>query len=175
MTRPRLNPPRRVHILWRYARDLRARATLRRAALAALADRSVPAYDVEIVVVAAAEMSRLHRRFLRVAGPTDVLTFDISEPTGPLELQIVVCADVARAVAGDLRRSAVAELALYVVHGILHATGFNDHSDATARRMHRRENLILTGLGLGPVYNAHARSASFFRAKLDFRDQAGLP
>lgn len=50
------------------------------------------------------------------------------------------------------RRAALAELALYVVHGVLHLAGYDDHSTADYQRMHAREDQILRRLGWGPVF-----------------------
>lgn len=106
-------------------------------------------------------MVRLHQRFCGRPVPTDVLTFDLgSDPrAGWIEGEIVVCADVAwrharrRATSEAARRSAVrAELALYVVHGVLHLLGHEDHSRGGFARMHAREDELLSGLGLGPVF-----------------------
>ena len=36
---------------------------------------------------------------------------------------------------------------LYVVHGVLHLLGYDDHTLADARRMHARALSILEGLG----------------------------
>ena len=49
------------------------------------------------------------------------------------------------------------EVALYAIHGILHLLGYDDHDDADARRMHDRENEILTRIGIGAVYGDTSR------------------
>ena len=48
--------------------------------------------------------------------------------------------------------TARAELALYLVHGLLHLAGYDDRDAAAFRRMHRREDEILATLGLGGVF-----------------------
>lgn len=106
-------------------------------------------------------MAELHQRYCGRAIPTDVLTFDLGSDAraGRIEGEIVVCADVAwreagqRANGGAARRSAArVELALYVVHGVLHLTGHEDHSAHGFVRMHAREDEILSELGLGRVF-----------------------
>ena len=114
---------------------------------------------LSIAVVGARAMATLHQRFLNSPGPTDVLTFDLgTEPDeGYIEGEIVVCTDVARRRAAQRNRSlqaARAELALYVVHGVLHLAGYDDHGAAAFRHMHRREDEILVELGLGPVFRS---------------------
>lgn len=118
--------------------------------------------SLSIAVVGAEAMARLHREHLNIAGPTDVLTFDLGSDRRRkrLDAEVVVCAPVARGAAGRQRAAAgalqpvQAELALYVVHGLLHLAGYDDHGAADAARMHAREDELLTQIGIGPVYNA---------------------
>ncbi len=101
---------------------------------------------------------------------TDVLTFDLREEprTKAAVGEIVVCADVARRRAAapsstrtrGTRRAAVAELALYVVHGVLHLCGYDDHLPEDSARMHLREDEILRGIGLGPVFSRRQSRAA---------------
>ena len=112
---------------------------------------------LSIAVVGATAMATLHQRYLGKSGPTDVLSFDLdSAPSnGYFEGEVIVCTDVARRRAMQRGRSlqaARAELALYVVHGILHIVGYNDHKPSDYRRMHAREDELLTELGLGAVF-----------------------
>ena len=61
----------------------------------------------------------INQRFLGHTGPTDVISFNLGEGTG----EIIVSAERALAVATRLRRKPAAELALYLVHGLLHIAG----------------------------------------------------
>ncbi len=102
-------------------------------------------------------MAALHKRFLGVSGPTDVLSFDLGSDLESryIEGEVVVCTDVAKRRtlrAGHALQAARGELALYVVHGILHLAGYDDHDPADFQRMHKREDEILNELGLGPVF-----------------------
>ena len=149
-----------IHINWSYTEDWRAKALLRRAALAALEAEGIVAADLSIAVVDAAEMSRLHKRHLKRHGPTDVLTFDLGSDlvAGRIDGEIVVCADMARQRAAERSSKlsdAKSELALYVVHGLLHLTGYDDRRPVDFRRMHAREDEILTRIGLGRVFASH--------------------
>ena len=84
----------------------------------------------------------MNERFLRHRGPTDVLSFDLSEIRLPnpkseirnLDAQIVVSADAARRRAGALGHSILAELGLYVAHGLLHLLGYDDHRSSDRER-----------------------------------------
>jgi len=100
--------------------------------------------EVDVAVVSAEEIATLNRRYLRHAGPTDVLSFDLSRPGDRgLVAQLVVCGDVAvtEAAARGLRPQQ--ELMLYVIHGLLHVMGYDDRRPPDAARMHAREEHVL--------------------------------
>lgn len=111
-------------------------------------------------------MSALHKRYLNDPTPTDVLTFDLSAQTDArtIDGQIVMCADVAiqrsrrraptRRVDERTDPEFLAELALYLAHGVLHLAGYDDGSPAEFRRMHAREDQLLAQLGFGPRFAA---------------------
>lgn len=129
-------------------------STLKRAALAALVAEQFKRGALSIAVVGKHRMARLHEEFSGIAGPTDVLTFDLdTQPDEQIvDGEIVVCSDVARQRTTSIR-AAVRELALYTVHGILHLAGYDDHDPAAYERMHAREDEILSQLGLGRVFS----------------------
>lgn len=115
--------------------------------------------ELSIAVVGARAMARLHEHYMSDPTATDVLTFDLGgdRRNRLLQGEIVVCAAVARArAAPDARagnaRGWVRELCLYVVHGVLHLAGYEDHSRAGYAAMHRREDQLLRQLGIGPVF-----------------------
>ncbi|MBM4027042.1 MAG: rRNA maturation RNase YbeY [Planctomycetes bacterium] len=111
---------------------------------------------VSIGIVDDAEIGRLNREFLRHEGPTDSLSFDLSDGSGPGEprvFDLIVNGELAVREAARRGHEAPAELALYVTHGLLHQLGFDDATAGQARRMHRTEDEILHALGYGSVYN----------------------
>lgn len=91
--------------------------------------------EVAASIVSPATMSRVHVDFLGIDGPTDVITFPYGE--------ILVCASVAAENAARYGQSLDDELALYVIHGLLHLNGFDDLESAPARRMRARQAKIL--------------------------------
>jgi probable rRNA maturation factor len=100
--------------------------------------------DADIAVVDSAKMAELNRRYLRHAGATDVLSFDLSEtPKIGLSVQLIVCGDVAAAEAGSRGLTPVRELLLYVVHGLLHLMGYEDESIRGSVRMQARQEELL--------------------------------
>jgi|SRR6516162_8706976 len=56
-----------------------------------------------------------------------------------LDGEIVISAETACLVAGDYGTTPAAELALYLVHGLLHLCGYDDASPSEKRLMRRRE------------------------------------
>ena len=135
-------------------------ALVRRAAVAALCYGRPPAGRVSVVIIADARMRDLNRRFARVDGTTDVLAFDLSE--GPsagdsVAGEVIVNADVARTEARRHRRSAVDELILYVIHGMLHLGGYRDHTPLQRARMRAAERAVTRALKSTPRGNAQCR------------------
>jgi probable rRNA maturation factor len=115
-----------------------------------------PLRELSIALVGEARMSRLHQQFMNIAGPTDVLTF-------PLELdnrnrcicgEVIICVPVALREARKRGIPPAKEVLLYALHGMLHLSGFDDRTADAFRTMHRKEDQILTALGLGPVFEA---------------------
>lgn len=143
---------RRVRVVWRHPRRLGAVGLLREIA-AFVARHAADAWNIVITVVDSREMAALHRRFHADPSPTDILTFDLRDDprSDAIDAELVISADAA---IEANPRAAPAELALYVTHGLLHLAGYDDHTPADARRMHAREDELLTEFGLGPVYSS---------------------
>jgi probable rRNA maturation factor len=117
-------------------------------------------YEISVVVVDDAHIRELNNRFLRRRTITDCISFDLSggeeQPqTGrPRVFEIIVNGEMATR-QGRLRgHSSEAELALYIVHGLLHNFRFDDATPAEAQAMHEAEDEILQQLGYGSVYNS---------------------
>jgi probable rRNA maturation factor len=124
--------------------------------------------EVSLLFVDEPTIAELHERFLGKAGPTDVLAFPIDDepapsgrspdeggtgPGGPLSSEedeipvllgdVVVCPTVAERNAADHGVSIDDEVALLVVHGLLHLLGMDHLETADAERMERRERELL--------------------------------
>ncbi len=102
-------------------------------------------YDLGVIFVGAKEMTHLNETFLRHEGSTDVITFDYSEgKSAPLLLgEIFICVDEALLQATRFRAPWRAELARYLVHGVLHLRGHDDKRAVARNRMKREENRLL--------------------------------
>ena len=119
--------------------------------------------EVRARVVADPEMAAAHEEFLGVSGTTDVLTFDLSGPDAAsaldldsrcriLDADILVCVDEARRQATERGHEPRRELLIYLVHGVLHCLGHDDHDEAAAATMHAREDRVLAAIGVGATY-----------------------
>jgi probable rRNA maturation factor len=133
-------------------RKIDARAVAR-AVRAALHAESCPRAAVSVALVDDDAMAELPQRHMDVAGPTDVLTFDLREDAAAaVDGEIVISLDTAAREAATRGHEAQHEVILYAIHGVLHLLGYDDRTAAKFRRMHAREDEILTQLGLGAVY-----------------------
>jgi probable rRNA maturation factor len=95
---------------------------------------------------------RLNKQFLNHDEPTDVLSFPMSGPSAStLEGEIVVGVEVASAQAEERGHEVAVEMALYVIHGLLHLCGHDDHESADVRRMRECERKYLKHLGLPDI------------------------
>jgi probable rRNA maturation factor len=109
--------------------------------------------ELGITLVAAPEMTGLNKTFLNHEGSTDVITFDHAEPgTRNLEAgtnihgELFVCVDEAVLQARRFRTTWQSEVVRYVIHGILHLLGHDDHRVADRRKMKREENRLLRSM-----------------------------
>jgi probable rRNA maturation factor len=128
------------------------RAHMRTIARSVLEGEGVRGAEISLAFVDNATIHALNRRYLGHDEPTDVLTFPLSE-AGARRLagELVIGAEVARVQAEERGHDLQAELALYVIHGLLHLCGYDDKSSGAAVDMHERERHYLRRLGLPDI------------------------
>lgn len=121
----------------------------------ACAGLRAPLRELTVVFVGDRRMSELHGQFMNLPTPTDVLTFPIDEDSRgrPITGEVYVCIPEARRQARARAVPVEHEVLLYSLHGLLHLCGFDDKTDAEYRKMHRKEDQILTQLGIGRVFS----------------------
>lgn len=120
-----------------------------------------PRTEAGLRLVTDREMAGFNRRFLGGEGPTDVLALPIEElaegrsPDGsdaggaPLNVgDVVIAPDFVRRQAAERGADQEAELALMVVHGMLHLLGWDHRTRGQARRMESRERRLLAQAGM---------------------------
>ena len=132
--------------------DARHRGTIARAGVtrwirAALA---VPA-EITVRIVDSDEGLVLNRDFRGQDHATNVLTFPYDDAP-VLGADLVLCAPVVETEAAAQGIALVAHYAHLIVHGTLHAQGFDHERAADARRMEARESEVLVGLGFADPY-----------------------
>jgi probable rRNA maturation factor len=111
-----------------------------------------PLAELSVVLLDTAAMAALHKQWMDLPGPTDVMAFpmdgeelvlDAGDRSGPgmhagltspgMLGDVVLCPEVAATQAVAAGHSTDAELALLCTHGILHLLGY-DHEEPEAER-----------------------------------------
>lgn len=123
--------------------------------------------EMSLLFVGRSEITELNEAYMGATGPTDVLAFPIDaveaedvlqspapsrgpdrSPPDPSDMplllgDVVICPEVAAAQAGDHAGTLDDELALLVVHGVLHVLGHDHDTDEATTRMRARERTLL--------------------------------
>jgi len=102
--------------------------------------------DLSIAFLNDSAMTRLHERFLQNPTPTDVLTFQGDENEG-FAGEICVSAERAWLESGARGIPFSDEMCLYLVHGWLHLTGYDDREEADRLDMRCAEKETLAAVG----------------------------
>jgi probable rRNA maturation factor len=129
--------------------------------------------ELSVLFVDTSTIAALNQRFLGREGPTDVLAFPIDEedapigrapdnggsgpgwePPEPASLpsligDVVICPEVAYQNASARQDTYDDEVALLLVHGILHLLGMDHEDENEAREMEAREQVLLDQLYRG--------------------------
>ena len=132
---------------------------LRRVVLAAMTEApvrrpgaSAPRHLLGIHLMEARDMAALNETHLGHPGCTDVITFDYGAPESAapgedwLRGDLFICLDEARRQGREFGAPWQTELTRYVVHGLLHLRGLDDHAPAARRAMKRAEERVLRRL-----------------------------
>lgn len=107
--------------------------------------------ELTVRIVGAEEGRRLNRDFRGKDYATNVLTFDYShEPVVAADL--VLCAPVVLREALELGVSPADHCSHLLVHGALHAQGWDHEDEAQALAMEARETALLATLGVADPY-----------------------
>jgi probable rRNA maturation factor len=130
--------------------------------------------ELSVLFVDATTIAALNERFLGHKGPTDVLAFPIDEEDAPIGRapdnggsgpgweppdpeslpnligDVIICPEVAYNNAPAHAGTYEDEVALLLVHGILHLLGMDHEDDKEAEEMEAREQELLDALYRGP-------------------------
>ncbi|MEH0166199.1 rRNA maturation RNase YbeY [Roseateles microcysteis] len=107
--------------------------------------------EIAVRIVGAEEGRALNKEYRGKDYATNVLTFDYShEPVVGADL--VICAEVVEQEAKEMGIDILAHYAHMLVHGTLHAQGYDHEEDDEAACMEARETELMVGLGFADPY-----------------------
>jgi probable rRNA maturation factor len=120
-----------------------------RAELASLATMVLEAeeahgpWEVTVALVDDARLQGLHRQFMGIDEPTDIMTFPATaDNSGVQGGELVISVDHARTQAGAWGHTPSDEVRFLVVHGVLHLLGWRDEIDDDRQRMLERQQVL---------------------------------
>ena len=94
--------------------------------------------EIAVLIVSDRRMAALHKQFCGIPGATDVITFQHGE--------IVLSADKAANEARKFHTSTMAELQLYLLHGLLHLAGFDDATPSKQKEMFQMQDKLIKSI-----------------------------
>lgn len=112
---------------------------------------------ISVTFVSTRTSAMLNRKHLGHRGPTDVITFALGvDPGGTVIADIYICPDVARLQAKEFGAGVREEIARLVVHGMLHACGWEhpEGEERTTSPMWRRQEQLLRRFWITPSRTA---------------------
>ncbi len=144
-----------LHCRWRNPRLTAPRKSeLRRFAHAAAIAAGLPVepvWDLNLLFVNDRSMAQYNEELVGHQGTTDVITFSYFDDcdeyeAGDTMIELIINPDAALREGAKRPGGYPWEMALYLVHGLLHSAGEDDLSPAPRRRMRRRERECLEKL-----------------------------
>jgi probable rRNA maturation factor len=124
-----------------------------------------PMAELSILIVDTIAMSTLHKQWMDLDGPTDVMAFPMdtledkpgleAEPGPALLGDVILCPEVAAKQAEAAGHTTDAELFLLTTHGVLHLLGYDHGEPDEEREMFELQAKLVTEWadrnGRGPV------------------------
>jgi probable rRNA maturation factor len=107
-----------------------------------LVEEGLVEVELSLAFVDEDEIAELHERYMDEPGPTDVLTFPLDDEHDVDENGVRMLGDVVIAPGVAARNNPddpASELRLLVVHGVLHALGYDHEDDADRVEMWARQ------------------------------------
>lgn len=105
--------------------------------------------ELSIVFLDNKRIKGINRTFLGHNYATDVLSFPYHESSlkNNITGEIIISVEMAAKLAQKRGYSVEGEIALYLIHGLLHLLGYDDKQKRDAKKMHQREGELLLDLG----------------------------
>jgi probable rRNA maturation factor len=107
--------------------------------------------QITVRIVDAEEGRALNRDYRQRDYATNVLTFDYQHAPEVIA-DLIVCAPVVEREAAELGKPVVEHYAHMLVHGTLHAQGYDHETDDEAQVMEARESALMRALGFPDPY-----------------------
>ena len=132
---------------------------------ALVAQDADPGVELGLVITSQERVQQLHRSYLGKDEPTDVLAFSmlpepsvggdltpfVQPPDGVLHLgEVIISYPQAVIQAEERHHSVKKEIAVLIIHGVLHLLGYEDEKPELKRQMQTREEEILSHIEGGP-------------------------
>ncbi len=125
--------------------------SIEQAATSAAQWRGFGTGEIGIRVTDDATIHQINRKHLGHDYPTDVISFGYHADAPRIEGELIVSVDTASRRASELGWNADHELLLYIVHGVLHLTGMDDHSPDDRSAMRMAEEGVMLKLGVSEI------------------------
>ena len=108
------------------------------------AEGATGSWEITVALVGDARLQSLHRDFMGIDTPTDIMTFPAGESAGQIEGgELVISVDHALTQGAAWGHSPEEEIAFLVAHGLLHLTGWRDDTEEQRERMLARQHDLI--------------------------------
>ena len=119
-----------------------------------LAAEAIERATLSIGITDNASIRVINARYLTHDWPTDVISFpDLADEATGLVGELIISAEMAAETAIGIGCDPLDEVALYLVHGLLHLCGYDDQTAADAILIRRREAEILAILAINNSFD----------------------
>lgn len=110
---------------------------------------------LSLVFVSDRNIHHINKQYLGHDYPTDVITFDYltDDPVQRrcrqqrrvhfVEGELIISVDTAKKNAIEYGTTPLKEITLYLIHGLLHLLGYDDHTDEDIKRMRAEEKKLM--------------------------------
>jgi probable rRNA maturation factor len=114
------------------------------AAFVLAAEGATGTWEITVALVDDARLQSLHRDFMGMDTPTDIMTFPAADSSDEAQGgELAISVDHATTQGEAWGHSPEEEIAFLVVHGLLHLTGWRDDSDEQRQRMLERQHDLI--------------------------------
>ena len=109
--------------------------------------KNIVSDELSLYFVNTSEICSLHSQFFNDPSPTDCISFPVkhySFDTYSILGDIFICPQTAINYANEHKLDPYKEIALYIIHGLLHLIGYNDIEEKDRIVMNKEEQKIFT-------------------------------